>query len=74
MRRGVPARRSWEAYPMPELAVADTTVARESAGEGDRAAQRPDEREPVVVAAPASGLLDEVLVEEISIDGMCGVY
>ncbi|MCE9622293.1 MAG: mycofactocin precursor MftA [Actinomycetia bacterium] len=28
----------------------------------------------VVIDEPASELLEELLVEEISIDGMCGVY
>lgn len=37
-------------------------------------------REPAVLAerveddAPDPGLVEEVLVEEVSIDGMCGVY
>ena len=34
-------------------------------------AERTDE---TVVTAPAGDLADDVLVEEVSIDGMCGVY
>ena len=34
-------------------------------------AERADE---TVVTAPADDLADDVLVEEVSIDGMCGVY
>lgn len=34
-------------------------------------AERTDE---TVVTAPADDLADDVLVEEVSIDGMCGVY
>ncbi|MBI4882463.1 MAG: mycofactocin precursor [Actinobacteria bacterium] len=29
---------------------------------------------PVQVAEPANEIVEELLVEEISIDGMCGVY
>ena len=42
-------------------ATAPTTGALTD-GDGDRAAEQPQE------------LLEELLVEEISIDGMCGVY
>ena len=40
-------------------------------------ADEPRVAEPSATAAPAAGgtlLEDELLVEEVSIDGMCGVY
>jgi mycofactocin precursor len=33
-----------------------------------------DEREPVAVAEQEMVMDDELLVEDVSIDGMCGVY
>jgi mycofactocin precursor len=30
--------------------------------------------EPIEVTDPDEALVDDVLVEEVSIDGMCGVY
>lgn len=32
------------------------------------------EAAPVLAEQPADELLEELLIEEISIDGMCGVY
>jgi mycofactocin precursor len=40
----------------------------------DTATAEPTEQTAAPVGDPASDLADDLLVEEVSIDGMCGVY
>ena len=37
-------------------------------------AETQESSEPAEVVAPSDVLVEDVLVEEVSIDGMCGVY
>jgi mycofactocin precursor len=48
-------------HPVSEAAPAQPTLTAEEPADGDRASDKP------LIA-------DDLLVEEVSIDGMCGVY
>jgi mycofactocin precursor len=49
-------------------------MANDSPSSTEQVAQASDAAEPSVAAADEALLAGEFLVEEISIDGMCGVY
>ncbi len=48
------------------MTVTDTVI--------DSGPENIDERDETVAETDAPAIVEEVLVEEISIDGMCGVY
>jgi mycofactocin precursor len=51
-----------------------TELEQAEVGPANQCVEDPQDAVPVADAAADEQLVDELLVEEVSIDGMCGVY